>query len=180
MLRIPIAAVLLIAASSAVAQQSVAPMRLTAYDQRLLDLHNNARSAVGAPPLRWSPVLAAAATAYARQLAWTGQLVHSPRQGRGDQRENLAETPHGSSPDVAMRNWLAERRNFVPGVYPSVSRTGNWFDVSHYSQVIWPTTNSVGCGVARGVRWDFIVCRYSPGGNKDGKPVGIRAWAVNR
>ena len=32
----------------------------------------------------------------------------------------------------------------------------------------------VGCGSARGAQWDFFVCRYSPGGNKDGQPVGYR------
>ena len=66
--------------------------------------------------------------------------------------------------------WSAERRNFVPGVFPNVSRTGNWFHVSHYSQIIWPTTARVGCGLSGG-RFDVLVCRYSPAGNIDRQRV---------
>ncbi len=70
--------------------------------------------------------------------------------------------------------WSSEARNFVPGVFPNVSRTGNWFDVSHYTQVIWPTTTRVGCALASNGRNDYVVCRFSPAGNIDGKSVGYR------
>lgn len=98
-------------------------------------------------------------------------MVHAPREGRGDQRENLSEAYHGSSPEGLMGNWLSEKRYFHPGIFPNVC-DGDWSKCAHYSQIIWPTTERVGCGTARGVQWDFFVCRYSPGGNKDGKPVG--------
>ena len=65
-----------------------------------------------------------------------------------------------------------EKRYFHPGTFPNVCSSGDWSQCAHYSQMIWPTTTDVGCGVASGVQWDFFVCRYSPGGNKDGKPVG--------
>jgi hypothetical protein len=156
------------------------PLKLDKTSSRILDIHNVERFAVGAPPLRWDPALAAAASAYAAEMARTGQMVHAPREGRGITRENLSEAAHGSSPDQLMRNWLAERRNFVPGTYPNVSRTGNWLDVSHYSQIIWPTTLYVGCATARGAQWDFFVCRYSPGGNKDGKSVGVPTAMIER
>jgi hypothetical protein len=68
--------------------------------------------------------------------------------------------------------WLAEKRNFVPGIFPNNSRTGDWFVVSHYSQMIWPTTTRIGCAMAGGRGNDYLVCRYSPKGNQDGKPVG--------
>jgi hypothetical protein len=38
--------------------------------------------------------------------------------------------------------------------------------------MIWPTTTDLGCGDAQGGGFDWLVCRYSPGGNKDGQPVG--------
>ena len=66
-----------------------------------------------------------------------------------------------------------ERRSFRPGIFPAVC-TGDWSRCAHYTQVIWPTTTDVGCGKARGGGFEWFVCRYSPGGNKDGRPVGIR------
>ena len=40
-------------------------------------LVNQSRGSVGAPTLRWSPELAAKATAWAQHLADTGELAHS-------------------------------------------------------------------------------------------------------
>ncbi|MEO7654234.1 MAG: CAP domain-containing protein, partial [Sphingomicrobium sp.] len=45
--------------------------------------------------------------------------------------------------------------------------TGDWSQCGHYTQMVWPTTTDIGCGYARG-RFDALVCRYSPPGNKDG------------
>ncbi len=68
--------------------------------------------------------------------------------------------------------WIMEKRNFVPGLFPNVSRTGNWADVGHFTQMVWPTTTSVGCGVQRGIgRFDWLICRYAPPGNRDGTSI---------
>jgi hypothetical protein len=61
---------------------------------------------------------------------------------------------------------------FQRGVFPAVSRTGNWEDVGHYTQIVWPTTTRVGCAIASTSRTDYLVCRYSPAGNIDGRPIG--------
>ena len=71
-----------------------------------------------------------------------------------------------------MQSWTTEKRDFVAGFYPNVARDGDWRNVSHYTQMIWPTTTDIGCGYAEGGGYGWLVCRYSPGGNKDGKPVG--------
>ena len=148
------------------------PVNLDPLIRIIFDIHNGERAAVGAPPLHWNPALQASATAYAQQLARTGQLVHAPREGRGIERENLSQGMLGWGPEQMMRNWLREKQNFVAGTYPDVSRTGRWNDVSHYSQMIWPETTDLGCGMATGSGYQWLVCRYSPGGNKEGKPVG--------
>ena len=75
------------------------------------------------------------------------------------------------SPEQMVGNWAREKAWFRPGIFPNVSSTGDWLDVSHYSQMIWPTTTSVGCAVHRARRTDFLVCRYAPRGNQDGRRV---------
>jgi hypothetical protein len=142
----------------------------TAY--RLLLAHNRERAAVGAPPLRWDPNLAASAASYGPQLARLGRLVHSPRDARPGQRENLAmDLSFRATPEDLVGLWLAEKRLFTPGLFPAVSRTGNWNDVAHYTQMIWKGTTHVGCAIHEANGWDYLICRYSPPGNADGRPV---------
>ena len=61
-----------------------------------------------------------------------------------------------------------ERRHFRPGRFPAVSRTGNWSDVGHYTQIVWPTSQRVGCATAANHAHDYLVCRYLPAGNITG------------
>jgi hypothetical protein len=72
-----------------------------------------------------------------------------------------------------MQSWTIEKRDFTPGYFPNVARDGDWLNVAHYRQMIWPTTTDIGCGTGTGGGYGRLVCRYSPGGNKDGKPVGL-------
>ena len=137
---------------------------------RLLAIHNLERSRVNAPPLQWDPQLAASAASYGPVLARLGRLEHSPRASRPGQRENLWMGPRGSySPEQMVGGWIAERAYFRPGVFPYVSRTGNWSDVSHYTQMIWKGTTRVGCAIQPAGRTEYLICRYSPPGNIDGK-----------
>jgi len=48
---------------------------------------------------------------------------------------------------------------------------GRWDQVGHYSQMIWPGTDRVGCAVRSSARSDYLVCRYSPAGNVFGVTV---------
>jgi cysteine-rich secretory family protein len=139
---------------------------------RLLAAHNRERTAVRVPPLRWDPALADAAAGYAPRLAALGRLEHSPRNARPGQSENLWMGSAGAySPEQMVANWAREKSWFRPGVFPNVSSTGDWMDVSHYTQMIWPTTTSVGCAVHRRGRNDYLICRYAPRGNQDGRRV---------
>jgi hypothetical protein len=46
--------------------------------------------------------------------------------------------------------------------------------------MVWPTTTHVGCAIYS-TDWDYLICRYSPPGNKDGKPIFTSAaLVVNR
>ena len=70
---------------------------------------------------------------------------------------------------------LAGRALLRAGTYPTVSATGRWEDVSHYTQMVWPTTTHVGCAVHQGKTDEFLICRYSPPGNRDGMVIPV-AW----
>jgi len=171
-----VASAALLAGSAASAQPSLqgATGELAA---RLLMAHNRERAAVGAPPLEWDQTLAEHAASYGPMLASLGHLVHSPREGRPGERENLAMAWHGTmSPEELVGMWSRERQLLEPGSYlfPGASRTGNWEDIAHYTQMVWPTTTHVGCAIYS-ADWDYLICRYSPPGNKDGKPMFVAA-----
>ena len=148
------------------------PQDLSRLEARLLAVHNRERRAVGARPLVWDPGLAAASAAYGPALERLGKLAHSPARERVGQGENLwMGTRDAYELEEMAEGWAAEKRLFRPGFFPAVSRSGNWSDVSHYTQMIWKSTSRVGCAVRKGRKWDFLVCRYSPHGNVVGQRV---------
>ena len=147
--------------------------KLDKTSSRILEIHNQERFAVQVPPLRWNFQLQQDATGWAQQLSQTGQLIHAPREGRGIERENLGRGRIGWSADQIIRSeWVNEKPHFHAGVFPSIC-AGDWSQCAHYSQIIWPTTTDIGCGMATGSGFEWLVCRYSPGGNKPGKTVGM-------
>ncbi|MCT2558834.1 CAP domain-containing protein [Tsuneonella sp. YG55] len=140
---------------------------------RLLAAHNVERDRAGLPRLSWSSRLAQEAQAWAVVLSKKGTLEHSSNAQRRNMGENLWMGSAGYySAETMVGGFLAERDKFRPGTFPQVSRTGNWSDVGHYTQIIWPTTTEVGCAVAKGAVNDFLVCRYNPPGNTFGEKVG--------
>ena len=157
-------------AAPCLAASAIEPQQTMA--DRILAMHNQERAAVGAPPMVWDETLAQSAASYGPTLASLGRLRHSPRDTRPGQRENLAMGSSGYYDYQAMTGfWINEKRHFMPGQFPNVSRTGNWEDVAHYTQMIWKGTTHVGCALQRGGDLDYLICRYSPPGNADGRPV---------
>ena len=163
------------ACAAPVASRQDEPMRVAApthdVPARLLAAHNVERRRVGTPPLQWDDALAAEADVWARALVDTGRWEHDPAQhGHG---ENLW-TGWGSrvwTPEEMVADWAAEKRHYVRGVFPNVSRTGDWTAVGHYTQIVSRGTTHVGCAIAsRGDR-SVLACRYSPPGNIDGRRI---------
>jgi len=136
----------------------------------VLAAHNEARSRFGVAPLGWSQELAAGALAHAQYMARTGIYGHDQTPGRRKKAgENMWRGTRGAfSYDVMVGVMIDEARHFRPGAFPANSRTGNWLDVAHYTQIVWPTTTEVGCALASSATTDYFVCRYAPTGNKDG------------
>jgi hypothetical protein len=116
--------------------------------------------------LEWDSELGVAAARYAFQLAISDLFSHSDSRARGGAGENLWMGTRGAfSVESMVKSWVSESRQFRAGIFPTVSWTGDWRDVGHYTQIVWPTTQRVGCALATNTRNDFLVCRYWPAGN---------------
>jgi len=171
-----IAIVLLLLAAAAASSPAAGQSFAASFPTRILAAHNSERARAGVVLLSWDNELGTAAAAYARQMAMTGRFAHSDRAARPGTGENLWMGTHGAfSVEAMVGAWASEKRFFFPGTFPSVSRTGNWADVGHYTQMIWPTTTRVGCALASTPRVDYLVCRYAYKGNIDGRSVGFAA-----
>lgn len=144
------------------AERGVEDLRRT-----MLTMQNAARASVRQPPLTWDDALAAAAGIYARDMARRHRFEHSPQpRGIPNQGENLWTGTRGAYRYEEMaRHWIDEKRDFVNQATPNFSRTGDYRDVSHYTQIIWSRTARVGCAMAANQRDDYLVCRYVPAGN---------------
>ena len=180
-MRFLVATLVLLGATPASAQPMPPQGATGAIAARILAAHNRERALVGSPPLQWDAQLAAHAASYGPALASLRRLVHSPREGRPGERENLVMAWHGTlNPEGMIDLWTREKRLLRPGSYrfPAVSRTGEWEDVAHYTQMVWPTTTRVGCAIYS-ADWDYLICRYSPPGNIDGKPIYASAMIAS-
>jgi hypothetical protein len=141
--------------------------RLTSLDARLLAAHNRERVAAGLPALSWDPALAAEADGWARKLAAAATLEHSEGDDEG---ENLWLGTKGAyTPEQMVGLWVEEKANYRPGPIPAVSRTGEFEDVGHYTQLMWRESDRVGCAVAAGRGDEVLVCRYRQPGNVEGE-----------
>jgi hypothetical protein len=144
---------------------------------QVLAAHNELRTEFGLSPLRWDSGLANEAESYAKSLAERNEFSHSNTNAG----ENLWMGTRGQfALSEMVGGWSSEQRFFSPGVFPNVSRAGSWEAVGHFTQMVWPTTRSVGCGLASNGSDDFLVCRYWPAGNVVGDALPLASVRPNR
>lgn len=150
-------------------------------EQEWLAAHNGERTSLGLAPLRWSHALMRDAAAWADHLASEQSLRHSPIATRSGQGENLwMGTRARFTPQQMIGGFLAEKSAFRPGRFPDVSSTGRWSDVGHYTQIIWPGTQEVGCAAVQNRSHEVLVCRYWPAGNVIGQTLDPAARLTRR
>ena len=148
--------------ASCVPRESVAEARPPAIDQRaLLDAHNRLRAQHCAPPLAWSQKVAASAQKWADTLRDRGcQFAHSG----GVYGENLAAGTQGIMDAAAVVGmWYDEVKHF------NFRRGGFSMKTGHFTQVVWRSTKTLGCGRVQCNGLDLWVCQYDPPGNVEGQ-----------
>lgn len=146
--------------------------RITNLDDRVLASHNRERAKLGIAPLEWDQSLALDAGKWGDHLARVGYLKHYPDDpvDPDPQGENLwAGTRGYYSAEAMVGLWIAEKANFKPGLFPDNTVTGKLDDVGHYTQLMWRSSHKVGCALISGRSDEFLVCRYSEGGNVMGE-----------
>jgi uncharacterized protein YkwD len=148
-----------------------APRGAALLQRTMLTMHNATRASVRQPPLAWDEGLAADAGRYAGELARTGKFEHAPQpRGNPNQGENLwTGTRDAYRYDEMAGHWIAEAKDFVNRPSPDFSRTGDYRDVGHYTQIVWSRTTRFGCATASNAKDDYLVCRYVPAGNVVGE-----------
>jgi len=141
------------------------------FNERVLASQNRERAAMSAPLLEWDDELASGASQWAAHLSQTGRFEHSPdKPGDAPHGENIwGGTPGHFIPEDMVGLWVAEKKNFKPGIFPANSVSGRVEDVSHYTQLIWRRSGKVGCAVNADGPEEILVCRYSEAGNVVGE-----------
>ena len=141
------------------------------WDNDCLILHNTYRSAVGMRPLTYSGALQTAAQKWADNLAARDAFEHS----QGNTGENLymlstTGTNLDTSCTTPVRKWFEEFPLYKGE--PIASNFQQFELYGHFTQLIWPSTTSVGCASRRyrvgAADKQVTVCEYSPPGNLKG------------
>ena len=141
--------------------------------QDYVQLHNKLREQhFQGHPLTRSTSLEADAQLYANHLAQTGQFTHDPTNHRHKYGENLFAFSKNAMPNYAdiIQKWYSEGRYYD---YES-NRCQKGKVCGHYTQIIWKSSQKIGCASAQYKRGRFkngyvTVCKYYPYGNIIGK-----------
>jgi glioma pathogenesis-related protein 2 len=142
---------------------------LTAFQNAILARHNFYRVKHGVPPLKLDRTLNNNAQQWATTLASTQQFKHASVKGQGENLYVYGTTAR-TFPSVtieankAVDAWYNEIKDYNYG------KPGFSMGTGHFTQVVWKSTTTLGCGIATGkyqqrFNGRYVVCRYTPPGN---------------
>ncbi|XP_027540713.1 cysteine-rich secretory protein LCCL domain-containing 2 [Neopelma chrysocephalum] len=149
--------------------------------QEILMLHNKLRGQVypvasNMEYMTWDDELERSAQAWAQQCIWD----HGPSDLIRSIGQNLAvHWGRYRSPAFHVQSWYDEVKDYT---FPHPHECNPWCPdkctgsmCTHYTQIVWATTNKIGCAVnvckqmnVWGEIWEnavYLVCNYSPKGN---------------
>ena len=131
----------------------------------MVDRHNYWRGEVGVQRLTWSDDLASFAQQWANHLAEKGcDMAHRPRTGKHTQKygENIYWCSGiKATPVAVVDSWASEKENFNPKSLECESGQV----CGHYTQIVWSSSQQVGCAMAQCGDQQIWVCNYNPPGN---------------
>ncbi|KAG6554282.1 hypothetical protein Mapa_004198 [Marchantia paleacea] len=144
---------------------SIGPVCAQSVASQYVDPHNAARREVNVPDLKWDQDLAQFAQNYANSQASKNdcRLTHSD----SSYGENLYWTSANSSPPSdAVAAWVDEKKDY----FISSNSCNEGKVCGHYTQVVWKSSQRVGCASASCPGGGtFVGCNYDPPGNYVGQ-----------
>jgi len=141
--------------ASPASSPSVEPASIDSFAQQIVNSHNSDRSAHGVGSLTWNSTLAAYAQRYLNSQGCV--FAHSG----GPYGENIA-LGYGS-PSAAIAAWYDEYKsyNFAAGQFSEAT--------GHFTQMVWKSSNEIGCAQVSCSGGQFFACEYFPRGNVVGE-----------
>jgi hypothetical protein len=152
---------------------------ITTYQNQVRAMVNTSGVAGGAlSPLAWEDSLAATAAAWVARCQdndGNGLVDHNPDRSTGHPYyvgENIfSSTATASAYEAVLLpvyGWAAEAAHY----HYDTNTCDAGAICGHYTQIVWRTTQKVGCAIGRcsGLAYpSTIVCDYGPGGNVTGQ-----------
>ncbi|CAL4935749.1 unnamed protein product [Urochloa decumbens] len=152
------------AATKAAQQGGNATATASAADAYLAP-HNQARAAVGVPPLSWSVDLATAAGKIVAQQQRQGGCAFAD-MGASQYGANQGWASYRASPGEVVASWVAQGRYYAHA--NNTCAAGR--QCGTYTQVVWRRTAEVGCEQATcATGATLTICLYNPHGNVQGQ-----------
>ena len=182
-------------------QQKPQSSTLDANLKKVLDLQNCYRTNGNLQPLSWDTNLQKRATEWANFLQSQGCIMRHPQSSsecmqymngsssawggacndsKGDGQNIALRHLEGSydpsllnEPSFSVTGWFNEC-----GDYKDNGIDGNGQETGHYTQLMWPSTTSVGCAISKCPDSGkvLVVCNYAPGGNIKTNPDNQSAY----
>lgn len=142
------------------------------WQTQLLARHNEARAAAMPTPVPALPEMAWSTTVATTAQAWADRCKFEHNTGSGYGEDLYASTADTASAE-GVDNWTSESANYTYATNTCAPSKV----CGHYTQVVWRTSTSLGCGKATCTTnspfgngtWFFWVCDYSPPGNYVGQ-----------
>ncbi|CAN6297900.1 unnamed protein product [Urochloa humidicola] len=127
--------------------------------------HNQARAAVGVPPLRWSVDLATAAGKIVAQQQRQGGCAFAD-MGASQYGANQGWASYRAVPAEVVASWVAQGKYYTHA--NNTCAAGR--QCGTYTQVVWRRTIEVGCAQATcATGATLTICLYNPHGNVQGQ-----------